>query len=90
MENYLIAAAIASLAPSLVIKGCSTLFNGVWYVGNSAIYGRQKSEQELTQELIIEMEKKFEQQMIDISNRERNIDMKLDKLLKQNYSSINN
>lgn len=86
MENYLIAAAIATLAPSLVIKGCTALISGTYYVGNRLVYGKQKTTQERLDEKIEELEKKFEERMIEISNREKTIDMKLDQLLKNNYS----
>ena len=46
MENYLIAAAIATLAPGLVIKGITAGVSGVWYIGNRAVYGKQKSKDE--------------------------------------------
>ena len=89
MENYLIAAAVATLAPGLVIKGCTALISGTWYVGNRLAYGKQKSVQEKLDQRLEEMEKNFEEKMLEISNREKNIDMKLDKLLKQNYTCIN-
>ena len=87
MENYLIAAAIATLAPSLVIKGITASVSGVWYLGNRAVYGKQKSGEETVQEKIDELEKKFDERLLEISNREKNIDFKLDKLLKQEYST---
>ena len=90
MENYLIAAAVATLAPSLVIKGCTALVSGTLYVGNRLVYGKQKSVQQKLDERLEEMEKKFEERMLEISNRERNIDMKLDKLLKSNYFKDSN
>ncbi len=87
MENYLIAAVIATVAPGLVIKGCTAVVSGGWYIGNRIVYGKQPSEQQKTQSKIEELEKLFEEKMLEISNREKNIDMKLDKLLKQNYSN---
>lgn len=86
MENYLIAAAIATLAPSLVIKGITASVSGVWYLGNRVVYGKQKSKEQQLEEKIEEMEKIFEQRLLEISNREKNIDFKLDQLLKQNYA----
>ena len=87
MENYLIAAAIATLAPSLVIKGITASVSGAWYLGNRVVYGKQKSGEETVQEKLDELEKRFDERLLEISNREKNIDFKLDKLLKKEYSS---
>lgn len=86
MENYLIAAAIATLAPSLVIKGITASVSGVWYIGKRAVYGTQKTPEEVTAAKLEELEKQFNERLLEISNREKNIDFKLDQLLKQNYS----
>lgn len=86
MENYIIAAAIATLAPGLVIKGITASLSGAWYLTNRAVYGKQKTQDQLALEKIEELEKIFEERMLEISNREKNIDFKLDKLLKRDYS----
>ena len=87
MENYLIAAAIATLAPGLVIKGITAGVSSVWYLGNRAVYGKQKTKEEETIDKMDKLEKLFEERLLEISNREKNIDVKLDALLKQNYKS---
>lgn len=87
MENYLIAAAIATLAPGLVIKGVTAGISGAWYITNRAVYGKQKTQEQITAEKLEELEKMFEEKMLEISNREKNIDFKLDQLLKRNYAS---
>jgi predicted NBD/HSP70 family sugar kinase len=89
MEQYILAAAIATLAPGLIIKGITAGVSGAWYLTNRAVYGKQKSQQEQVQEKIQELEKKFEERLLEISNNERNINLKLDKLLKQDYDPNN-
>lgn len=89
MENYVFAVVIATIGPGLFMKSCNTLMEGVWYAGKRMIYGRQKTTQEVVQEIfqkqLEKMEKNFEERILEISNHEKNIDMKLDKILKINY-----
>ena len=91
MENYLIAAAVVTLAPGLVIKGCTAVLSGGWYIGNRLVYGKSKSHDEIQMEkLKNEIEDRFEERIIDIQNREKNIELQLEKLLKLNYEKNKN
>jgi hypothetical protein len=85
MENYIIAAAIATVAPGLLIKGITAGLSGVWHIGNRVIYGKQLTREQHLEERIGELEKVFEERLLEISNREKNIDFKLDQLLQHNY-----
>ena len=85
MENYLIAFAIATITPSLIVKGCETVLSGSWYLGKRIVYGKPKSDTELIQQKIEQMEKEFQEKMLEIQNREKNIDLKLDQIIQQQY-----
>ena len=91
MENYIIAAAIATIAPGLVVKACGAVMSGGWYLGNRLVYGKSKSQEEIQMDIVSQikkdMEERFEERIIDIQNRERNIELKLEKILKLNYAS---
>lgn len=77
MENYLIAAAVATIAPSLLVKGFFMTLSGGWSLGKRAIYGKEKTESDI----ILELKEKIEL----LNERERKIDLKLDQILKHNY-----
>jgi hypothetical protein len=89
MENYLLAAALATVAPGLLLKGCSMILQGTYTLGHRAVYGKQKTEQEITLEEVKELKRKFEEKLEkkleEINDREMRIDLKLEELLKVNY-----
>ena len=86
MENYLLAAALATVAPGLLIKGCTALIGASWNVTSRMVYGKQRTEQEITLQEVKQLKKDFEEKMAEIKDREQKIDLKLDQILKLNYS----
>lgn len=87
MENYILAAALATVAPGLIVKGCSAIIGASWNLGNRIVYGKQRTEQQITLEKVEELEKKLNQAMAEINDKEQKIDLKLDQILKINYSN---
>lgn len=87
MENYLLALAVATVAPGLVVSGVTAGLSGIWYLSNRAIFGKKKTEHEESLERLDRLEKEFEERMLEMSNREKNIDFKLDQLLKRDYQN---
>ncbi len=88
MENYLLAAAIATIAPGLLVKGCSAIISGSINIGSRMVYGKQKTTEELQLEELQRLNQKLEEKLTEINNRERNIDVKLEALLKHNYIGV--
>ena len=97
MEQYIIAAAIATVAPGLLIKGITAGVSGAWYLTNRVVYGKQKSDKELLKDELKEVlrealeesemkyERKLEERLLEIRNNERNINFKLDQVLKNDH-----
>lgn len=83
MEQYILAAAVAAIAPSLLVKGVLMTLSGGWNLGKRAIYGKQKTHEEIIIELL-------EREIKEERERANKIELKLDEILKHNYIQTEN